>query len=167
MGSNGTSRYTDFDALMARHQRLIRGLCWWHAGGDEERTSDLVQEVVMQLWHYRHKLRPDATPAQERHWVRFHCRSVFQHEERKPQLETVPLAEAAGVPADTEDHSDLINHLASGLDDRERQVLDLVLDDYTDGEIAELLHLKEREVRRLHRSMIEKMKRKANEYGRE
>ena len=161
MGDKDTARYSGFDALMERHQELVRTLCWWHAGGDTERTADLVQEVMMSLWHYRHTLRSGASAGEERQWVRWHCRSVFSHLRRKGDVETVPLEEAPEVADDDRSGRDLIDRLADGLNDRERQMLELVLDGYTDGEAATALGVTEAEARRLHATVIEKMKRNA------
>ncbi len=146
------NRYDDFDSLVARHRKLIRGLCWWKAGGQAWLMSKLIQEVTTQLWHYRHKLRPDATPGEEREWVRFQCRSVFAHSIRKGEreVEVVPLEEAAHVAVDEGRHTELIDRLAANLDG------------YTDGEIASLLRIGEEEAKRLHNSVIKKMKQNAN-----
>ena len=89
MADDRTSRYSDFDALMERHQRFIKGLCWWYAGGKADRVADLMQEVMAALWHWRHTLRPGATALQERAWVHIRCRSVFEHMRRRQQVETV------------------------------------------------------------------------------
>ena len=164
MAQKDRNRYDDFDALVARHRKLIRGLCWWKAGGQAWLMSELMQEVTTQLWCYRHKLRPDATPGEEREWVRFHCRSVFAHSIRKGEreVEVVPLEEAALVASDEGSHAELIDRLASNLTQQEHRVLELILDDYTDGEIALLLHIGENETGRLHAQVIDKMKRNAN-----
>ena len=161
MAGNDTSRYVDFDALAARHRGLIRSLCWWQAGGDADRVADLMQEVLAQLWHARHTLRPGATPAQERAWVRVRCRSVFEHLRRRPRVETVPLEAAQQVAEEARGPAELIDHLADGLSATEHRVLELVLDGYTDGEIAAILAIGSAEARRLHAGMIEKMRQKA------
>jgi len=118
----------------------------------------------LQLWHYRHMLRPDSSAGQERLWVRFHCRSVFQHLGRKNSVTTVPLDTLGEEPAaDSEERSELLERLATVLNEREHRVLDLVLDGYGNGEIAEAMHLKEKVVLQLRYSMMEKMKKKAQE----
>lgn len=164
MAQKDRNRYDDFDALVARHRKLIRGLCWWKAGGQAWLMSELIQEVTTQLWRYRHKLRSDATPGEERAWVRFHCRSVFAHSMRKGEreVEVVPLEEAALVASDEGSHAELIDRLAANLTQQEHRVLELILDDYTDGEIALLLHIGENERGRLYAQVIDKMKRNAN-----
>ena len=164
MTQRDTNRYDDFDALVARHRKLIRGLCWWKAGGKAWLMSELIQEVTTQLWHYRHKLHPDVTPGEEREWVRFHCRSVFAHRKRKGEreVEVVPIEEAANVAAEEGNHTELIDRLAANLTLQEHRVLELILDGYTDGEIAFMLRIDENEVKRLHAQVIEKMKCNAN-----
>ena len=164
MTQRDTNRYDDFDALVARHRKLIRGLCWWKAGGKAWLMSELIQEVTTQLWHYRHKLRPDATPSEEREWVRFHCRSVFAHRKRKVEreVEVIPIEEAANVAAEEVNHTELIDRLAANLTLQEHRVLDLILDGYTDGEIAFMMRIGEDEAKRLHAQVIEKMKCNAN-----
>ena len=79
--------------------------------------------------------------------------------------ELVTLDEAAEVPAENRSLREAIDQLSVGLSAAEHKVLELLLDDYTDGEIGALLHIGEEEARRLHASVIEKMRRKAK--GRE
>jgi len=161
MSTNDTTRYGGFDELMERHQRLIRSLCWWYAGGNTAKTSDLIQDVLLKLWHYRHTLRAGSTAAQERQWVRLHCRSVFEHQRRKPTVETVLLDEEFDRATDNGGYREQIDRLAVDLNGEEQQLLELTLDGYTDGEMAEAMQKSEREVARLRKSMIEKMKIKA------
>ena len=161
MSEHDNTRYIDFDRLMARHRGLIKRLCWWYAGGKADAVADLIQEVLLSLWHYRHTLRPDATAAQERAWVRLHCRSVFEHQRRRPEVETVPMEEAQHEAAADTSVRDAIDRLSVDLDEREHRVLELLLDGYTDGEIAAITGMEEREAKRLHAMVIEKMKKKA------
>ena len=158
---NDTSRYGDFDALVARHRGLIKSLCWWYAGGDTERTADLMQEVMLHLWRYRHTLRAGAGELQERAWVWIRCRSVFEHLQRRPRVETVPMEEALHVAAEDTTARDTIDRLSAELDDREHRVLELLLDGYTDGEIGEMMAVSDTEAKRLHATVIEKMRQKA------
>ena len=163
MSEHDNTRYIDFDRLMARHQGLIKNLCWWYAGGRADRVADLIQEVLLSLWHYRHSLRPDATAGQERQWVRLQCRSVFEHQRRRPEVETVPLEESQHDAAADTTARDTIDRLAADLNEVEHKVLELLLDEYTDGEIAAKLDIDSVEAKRLHAAVIEKMKKKAND----
>lgn len=117
---------------------------------------------MLQLWHYRHLLRPNATAAQERQWVRLHCRSVFQHQRRRTTIETVPLEETYEVAADNENYRELIDRLSVDLNDKEQQLLDLLLEGYTNSEMAQALLMSEKEVIALRKQTIDKLKNKAN-----
>lgn len=161
MADDRTSRYSDFDALMARHQRLIKGLCWWYAGGDADRVADLMQEVMAALWHWRHTLRPGATALQERAWVHIRCRSVFEHMRRRQQVETVAIEAVQDVAEEPPSGREQIDRLSADLSAAEQQLLELVLDGYTDGEIGETMRLAPGEAARMHAAVIEKMKQKA------
>ena len=162
MANNDTSRYNDFDRLVARHRGLIKRLCWWQAGGKADAVADLMQEVMLHLWRYRHTLRADAGELQERAWVWIRCRSVFEHQRRRPRVETVPMEEALEVAVEDTSARDAIDRLAADLTVLEHRVLDLVLDGYTDGEIATVMKVSATEARRIHATLIEKMKQKAN-----
>lgn len=163
MADDRTSRYSDFDVLMARHQRLIKGLCWWYAGGDSDRVADLMQEVMAALWHWRHTLRPGATALQERAWVHIRCRSVFEHMRRRQQVETVAIEAAHDVAEEPPAGREQIERLSADLSAAEQRMLELVLDGYTDGEIATVMKVSATEARRMHAEVIEKMKQKARE----
>ena len=55
-----------------------------------------------------------------------------------------------------------IERLSADLSAAEQQLLELVLDGYTDGEIGETMRLAPSEAARMHAAVIEKMKQKAN-----
>jgi RNA polymerase sigma factor (sigma-70 family) len=152
------NRYDDFDRLVQRHRSYIRRLCWWHASGRSEDCADLMQDCLAALWHFRHTLRPDASPAQERLWVKYHCRSVFSHRKRRWEPQFTPLDEDRLPAEEPPDNRAVIEELACNLSDRERHILDLILDGYSRSEIAALLDLKAGTVTQIRFRIIEKMK---------
>ena len=161
MSEHDNTRYNDFDRLVARHRGLIKRLCWWYAGGKADAVADLMQEVMLHLWRYRHTLRADAGGLQERAWVWIRCRSVFEHQRRRPRVETVPMEEALQVVAEDTTARDTVDRLSADLDDQEHRVLELLLDGYTDGEIGEMMAVSATEAKRLHVTVIEKMRQMA------
>lgn len=152
------TRYSDFDSLVHRHGSYIRRLCWWHASGHSEECADLMQDCLTALWHYRHTLRADATPAQERLWVKLHCRSVFSHRRRIPELPLAPLDENHADNEPSDNNRALINALAINLSTHEHHILSLILDGYSVAEIATLLGTKAASVSQTRYRIIEKMK---------
>ena len=119
MTDSNKTRYTEFDALVERHQGLIRSLCWRDAGGDAGVCADLMQEVLMQLWRQRHRLRAGVSRGEEREWVRLQTRNVLQHHRRHPLPPVVSLDEAAQVAVDAVDHRAELEALAAGLSEQE------------------------------------------------
>jgi RNA polymerase sigma factor (sigma-70 family) len=117
-----------------------------------------MQDCLAALWHFRHSLRPDASPAQERLWVKYHCRSVFSHRKRRWEPQFTPLDEDRLPAEEPPDNRAVIEELACNLSDRERHILDLILDGYSRSEIAALLDLKAGTVTQIRFRIIEKMK---------
>ena len=152
-----------YTALLLRHRKLVWKLCSRYAKSDCDLCADLVQEVMLHLWRYRHTLRGDANEFQEKAWVWIRCRSVFEHQRRRPRVETVPMEEALHVITEDTSARDAIDRLSAKLTPLEHEVLELVLDGYTDSEIDSLLHLVPSEAGLLHTQIIDKMKRKAKE----
>lgn len=161
MGDARTHEYTRLDELVARYRRLIRRLCWRNAAGDEAVCDDLMQECYLAIWQHLSTIRSDANRLEETAWVVWQCRGVFSHYHRRGRVETVPIDErmADTIPAGGSDGSrEAIEELAACLTLRERQALTLMLNDYTDLEIAERLGMRVNNFQRMRLRMIEKMK---------
>ena len=73
----------------------------------------------------------------------------------------MPMEEALQVVAEDTTARDTIDRLSAELDDMEHRVLELLLDGYTDGEIGEMMAVSAIEAKRLHVTVIEKMRQKA------
>ena len=85
------SRHSVYTELLQRHRKMVWGLCWKQAHGHYERCCDLVQEVSIALWLHFDDLRPDASPREERAWVRWWTRSVLDLQRRKERPSLLPL----------------------------------------------------------------------------
>lgn len=155
---SGNDRYDEFDRLVHRHGAYIRRLCWWQSSGRSEDCADLIQDCLLDLWHFRHTLRPNATEGQERLWVKYRCRSVFSHRKGPRPYELVPLDAARSVADDPEDKRRLLEEMACCLNELEHQVLTLLLDGYSRTEIGEMLDLTPKHVSQIRFRIIEKMK---------
>lgn len=152
-----SERYDDFDRMVMRHKGYIRKLCWWYAAGDEPVCTELVQEVLEQLWIYREKLRAGVSEWQERAWVKYHCRSVFSHRRRRRCRETVSLDECE-VAEPTNNLRETLLDMADDLTAHEMEVLQLILEGYQPAEIAEKMGVKAHSISQLRFRMIEKMR---------
>ena len=133
-------------------------MCWWHASGDASACADLMQDVLLAMWQRRDSLRSDANEWQERAWVRWQCRSVFSHQDRRRRLPMQPLEEEPADVADGESKRREIEALAVGLTDAEHHVLERILDGYSIGEIALELGIKPASVSQTKYRIIQKMR---------
>lgn len=160
MPTNKT-RYDDFDRLVMRHRRWIRLLCCWYSRGNATDTADLVQEVLERMWRKRESLREEVSESGERAWIRWQCRSVAEHHSRRKTPVMVPLDDQE-FHDDTSDaeRRELLLSLAEGLNDSERQLLDLLLEGYSTAEAAEKMGMKAHTADQLRYRMIQKMKEK-------
>lgn len=61
----------------------------------------------------------------------------------------LPIAAAAPTPAEAAEFADELQRLLSGMDDEQRQLVELKLEQYTNREIADKLRCSERTVRRI------------------
>lgn len=158
-------RYSEFDALVTRHRRMIRAICLWHATGGAVECDDLVQEVLASLWRSRGRLRPGCSAGEEKAWVRLHCRSVVSHFYRKKRIATVSLEEGSLMTdelSETADRRETIEMLASDLTAHEREILQMTLEGYEADEIAERTGIKPRSVVQTRWRIVQKMKQKAD-----
>ena len=87
-------RHGTYTALLLRHRTQMWRMCWLRAHGNWDLCCDLLQEASIALWLNLDKLRPDATPGEERAWVRWQVQSWFEHMGRRRQLSTVPITAA-------------------------------------------------------------------------
>ncbi|MBQ6237842.1 MAG: sigma-70 family RNA polymerase sigma factor [Bacteroidales bacterium] len=161
MNKTVADRETLFTSLLIRNHSMLWRMCWRRSGKDTDCCKDLMQEVAIDIWNNLDKLRPDATPSQERAWVGWRARSVFFRIGRTRQLPTEPLTDeiANSVVAD-ESHrlAEILEGCMSSLSDGERQMMQLYLDGYNAEEIGQQIGVSRDAVyQRMHRA-INKMR---------
>lgn len=74
--------YERYRKLMERHHSLLLRHCWDYAGGNADRSRDMAQEVCLAVWSDLENLRPDATEAEERTWLRLIIRRTLYRSRR-------------------------------------------------------------------------------------
>ena len=155
-------RYDTYTALLLRHRTQVWRMCWLRASGNWDRCCDLLQEVSIALWLNFDKLRPDATPGEERAWVRWQARSVFDSQRRHKTLHTVPIDDTmadALAASDSSATDETIDEVLAVLGPDERRMVRLRLDGYCADEIADLLGMgRDAVYQRMHRAVV-KMRR--------
>lgn len=161
MNKTVADRETLFTSLLIRNHSMLWRMCWRRSGKDTDCCKDLMQEVAIDIWNNLDKLRPDATPSQERAWVGWRARSVFFRIGRTRQLPTEPLTDeiANSVVADESYRlAEVLEGCMSSLSDGERQMMQLYLDGYNAEEIGQQIGVSRDAVyQRMHRA-INKMR---------
>ena len=151
----------DIEALIERHGDYIEHLCMRAAWGDAVECADLVQRVYLAILDNRESLRPDSGERQAKAWVRWQCRGVISHWRRSRRRRGwVPLDENICQLAATDDTSsrELIDELASRLPERDRRLLNMVLQGYSHAEIAAAMGLTTNNVNVIYSRIITRMR---------
>ena len=159
---NDSNTFTDF---LNRHRPMVWRMCWLSARGNYERCRDLVQEVSIALWHHFDQLRPNASPQEERAWVRWQARSVLDLQRRlKKSVPMVPLTPglAESLPStDSAPQKEELDRLMASLGPDERHLLQLLLEGYRADEIGEALGMGRDVVYQRYHRALKKMRRVA------
>ena len=155
-----TDRETLFTSLLSRHRPMLWRMCWRRSGRDTECCKDLMQEVSIDLWNHLDKLRPEASPQQERAWVGWRARSTFFRIGRSKRPPTEPLTDhiANSLKDDSQSHANIIDSYIASLSDNDQQLMQLYLEGYNADEIGQKIGTSRDAVyQRMHRA-IKKMR---------
>lgn len=134
--------------------------------GEEEEVNVLVHECHVAIWIHLASLREGATKGERVMWVVWQCRSAILRYRRYRRLRLNPLKEVAdfaGNDAMSADVHDFIEELAENLTERQRQMLDLILQGYPTRDIARILGIKPESVSVERNRIIHKMRRRSEE----
>ena len=156
-----TDLHSTYTSLLMRHRDMLWRMCWNRVDGDRERCKDLLQEVSIALWENIEKLRPDATPGQERAWVRWQARSVFYQIERRHKVSTMPIQDNllnSSANEEAQSHKEILEDLLSTLNPDDKQMLCLYLEGYQGDEIGEKIGVSRNVVYQRMRRLIVKMR---------
>lgn len=154
--------HSEYNGLLLRHRSMLWRMCWLRSHGQWDCCCDLMQEVAIALWKNRGKLRPGSTQQEERAWVRWQARSVFDSQRRHKTLYTVPIDDALAhtlAASDSSATDETVDDALAALGPDERRMVRLRLDGYCADEIADLLGIgRDAVYQRLHRAVV-KMRR--------
>lgn len=157
-----TDRHSAYTSLLMRHRDMLWRLCLNRAKGDGDRSQDLLQEITIALWENFGKLRPDASPGQERAWVRWQARSVFYQIERRRRISTVPIDDNLQsdniADEEAQQRKETLDNLLAALSPEEQRMMRLYLDGYQGDEIGERMGISRNTVYQKIRRALQKMR---------
>ncbi len=156
-----------FRQLLERHKRMIRRLCVLYSDGDEQLCRDLIQEAVAGMWLNFSVRQARMWSGAQGAWVYWQTRHFIFNAMRDWHLRE-RRAGCGGEKAKEEGHvaeENLVDELAADLQGRERQLLELLRQGYRYEEIAAKMGVSLATVKRVRASMVEAMRRRAEELG--
>lgn len=133
---SAAARYRE---LVMRHRTLLRWLCLRRALGDPDVADDYFQEISLTLWRYLGNISPDASPKQERAYVRQAALYALGHCRRDGKADLYRLEADLAVALDESgrEHEQFLDDLVAALPSEEdRLVAGLYRSGYTASDIA-------------------------------
>ena len=134
----------DIETLIERYRHCIRPLCIRVSRGNKKDCAELLEACYYTLWRRLGALNPDFDERQTENWVLWQCRSAISHWQRSRRSNMVLLEEVSSdilsAPSDFA-YNELYEHLASQLSPHDRLFFSLLVEGYTNSEIAQQLNL--------------------------
>jgi RNA polymerase sigma factor (sigma-70 family) len=111
------------------------------------------------------------TLAKVRQKVRYHGREKRRYDRERyldnSRVGGKPVADTLPTPAEAAEFADQMRQLLFGMEEEERQVVTMKLEQFTYAEMAERLGCSERTIRRIVKRVQERLKRMLEESGRQ
>jgi RNA polymerase sigma factor (sigma-70 family) len=146
------SDHETFNRLLRTYAALIWSMCRDASHGDAERCRDLFQDVSVRLWLHIGELRKDAKHHEEKAWVEWQARHVLSHSRKPHELEHVLPELSDDDDAAEAERRTLVADLMAQLQPEDRRLVQMHIEGYSTGEIAERMGLKRDAVyQRMHR----------------
>ncbi|WP_421878458.1 RNA polymerase sigma factor [Marinoscillum sp.] len=152
----------DFISKIQNHSGIIHKILYLYVD-DPEESRDLKQEIQLQAWKAKDRFRGDS---QFSTWLyRVALNTVLTYK-RKKKVETTEIKDTDFVkelPKDTSEQADLLLRAIKGLNDIDKTIITLHLEDYDNSEIGDITGLTKNNVGvKLHR-IKEQLKKKIND----
>jgi RNA polymerase sigma factor (sigma-70 family) len=141
-----------FESIYQQYHPMVLQMCTGFMKGDRVQASDLAQEVFINTWMALPQFRGESS---HKTWIyRITVNTCLQHIRKEKSRAKNELE--AGIPtieqsASTDGHQDLYRAIGS-LNDIDRLIITMVLDDLDYEEIAKVVGIQETNLRvRIHR----------------
>lgn len=152
----------EFIQKIQQHSGIIHKILYLYVD-DPEDSRDLKQEIQLQAWKAKDRFRGDSQFSTWLYRVALNTVLTFR---RKKQISTSEIVEADFAreqPKEATEQSDLLLRAIKSLNDIDKTIITLHLDDYDNGEIAEITGLSKNNVGvKLHR-IKDQLKKKIND----
>ncbi len=151
--SNMTNNKALFESLHLQYHPMVLQMCLGYVKGDVPLAHDLAQEVFVNVWNALGKFRNQSS---HKTWIyRITVNTCLQHLRKEKNRQTVAVSSVANLPhiepaTDTAHQS--LYHAIGQLNEVDRIVIMMVLDELDYAEIAEVTGISPLNLRvRIHR----------------
>ena len=151
---------TEFINLIQQHSGIIHKILYLYVD-DPEDKQDLKQEIQLQAWKAKDRFRGDSAFSTWLYRVALNTVLTFRRKKRieSTSIEHVEVRLEHNEPSE---HSERLLHAIKNLSDVDKTIITLHLEDYDNGEIADVTGLTKNNVGvKLHR-IKDLLKRKLN-----
>lgn len=154
-----------FEKIYQDHWQKVFRLCMGYVN-DSDWAKDIAQETFITVWQQLPKFRNESSVGT---WIfkiaSNHCLRQIEKQKRMPQAE-LPMQLEAKAEVSNEDKINFLYKCISELNEVERIIISLELEDVKQAEIAEIVGISEANVRvKIHR-IKEKLSEKFKQYER-
>ncbi|TZF82602.1 RNA polymerase sigma factor [Pedobacter sp. BS3] len=143
-----------FKKIFSENSRKICHLCYGYTG-DEDAANDLMQETFMKVWQNLDKFRNQALISTWIYRIAVNtCLSWLRTEKRHPKDELTDniIENQVDLPSEKNEQVALLYKCIAQLEENERIIITMVLDEVPYAEIAEISGISEGNLRvRIHR----------------
>lgn len=152
----------EFIAKIQKHSGIIHKILYLYVD-DSEDSRDLKQEIQLQAWKAKERFRGDSQFSTWLYRVALNTVLTFKRKKQVPTSEILDTDFAKVNPHESTEQSDLLLRAIKNLNDIDKTIITLHLDDYDNGEIAEITGLSKNNVGvKLHR-IKDQLKKKIND----
>ncbi len=147
MSDGNNEKMIRYLAILRVFGKHIARFCFSHSNSASD-AQDLSQEILALVWEKLDGLKAGIdSPARVYGWLYKVMFTAFvRHLRQRPRIATVPLADAADVADTPEVDPEEVDDLLARLGDRDRHLLQMRLDGYSNAEIAKLTQRTENSV---------------------
>ncbi len=151
----------EFIAKIQNHSGIVHKILYLYVDNPED-SRDLKQEIQLQAWKAKERFRGDSQFSTWLYRVALNTVLTYKRKKKVPTSELLDSDAAKELPRESSERSDLLLRAIKSLNDIDKIIITLHLDDYDNGEIANIAGLSKNHVGvKLHR-IKEQLKRKIN-----
>ena len=161
-----TKQEQDFEQLLDRYKLALKVRCATWCRGDTERAKDAYQDILTMLWLQMDSWRPDMSRKEESLWVLNVARRVLRSNYGKKKYKVVLCNDVEVFEKNMNIvvcNRELIDELKTHLDDKNRMVVENILQGFTINDMATMYGIEQKAMEKRRHRAIQKLTEKYNE----